>query len=35
MSVQYSPLQRATIEAACQHFREHQKVLCADEAGLG
>lgn len=32
---QYPPFQQATINAACKHFEKHDRVLCADEAGLG
>lgn len=34
-NISYSPFQQASIRAAVRHFQEHDKVLCADEAGLG
>ena len=33
--VTYSQFQQASIQAALKHFEHHQRVLCADEAGLG
>ena len=33
--IRYSDFQEASIQAAVRHFQKHDRVLCADEAGLG
>ena len=35
MAKELKAFQEASVEAIVQHFKEHDRALCADEAGLG